>query len=313
MQMRLFTSLEEIDKIEETVVALGNFDGVHKGHQELIRRTVNSAIGTNLKSAVFTFSNHPKNLLAGKQVVKNILYCDEKVKILGDLGVDYVVSIPFDETIRDMEPERFIMELLVKKLRMKEAYCGFNYRFGRNGEGTPETLMKVGLANGFGIHVLEPYMVRGQIVSSTIIRNFISSGQVDQCLAFMGHYYSLRGKVIMGNRFGRTLGFPTLNISIDEDMVCPADGVYVTYCNYDGIRYPSVTNVGVRPTVCNTRARNMETHIFNFNKEIYGEEVRVEFLEMLRPEIMFRNVEELAVQIKKDCLTAAAYHGIMKC
>ena len=191
MQMRLFTSLEEIDKIEETVVALGNFDGVHKGHQELIRRTVNSAIGANLKSAVFTFSNHPKNLLAGKQVVKNILYCDEKVKILGDFGVDYVVSIPFDETIRDMKPERFIMELLVKNLLMKEAYCGFNYRFGRNGEGTPETLMKVGLANGFGIHVLEPYMVRGQIVSSTIIRNFISSGQVDQCLAFMGHYYSL--------------------------------------------------------------------------------------------------------------------------
>jgi riboflavin kinase/FMN adenylyltransferase len=309
--MKLFTNFEEIDDLQETVIALGNFDGVHKGHQELIRRTVNSAIGTNLKSAVFTFSNHPKNILAGKQVVKNILYWDEKVKILGDLGVDYVVAVPFDETIRDMAPERFIMELLVNKLHMKEAYCGFNYRFGRNGEGTPETLMKVGLSNGCGIHVLEPYMVRGQIVSSTIIRNYIAGGDVDQCLAFMGHYYNLRGTVIMGNRFGRTLGFPTLNISIDEEMVSPADGVYVTYCSYEGIRYPSVTNVGVRPTVCNACARNMETHIFNFNEEIYGKEIRVEFLERLRPEITFGSVEELAVQIKKDCLTAAAYHGII--
>ena len=311
MQMKLFTSFEQIDKLPESVIALGNFDGVHKGHQELIRRTVNSAIGTNLKSAVFTFSNHPKNLLAGKPVVKNILYWDEKVRILGDLGVDYVVTVPFDETIRDMEPDQFIMDLLVKKLHMKEAYCGFNYRFGRKGAGTPETLMKLGLSNGFGIHILEPYMVRAQVVSSTIIRNYIANGDVDQCLSYMGHYYSLRGTVIMGNRFGRTLGFPTLNITIDEEMVSPSDGVYVTYCNYNGIKYPSVTNVGVRPTVCNTCARNMETHIFNFNKEIYGKEIRVEFLERIRPEISFESVEELAVRIKQDCLTAANYHGII--
>ncbi len=311
MQMKLFTNFEEIDQLEESVIALGNFDGVHKGHQELVRRTVNSAVGTNLKSAVFTFSNHPKNILAGRQVVKNILYLDEKVKILGDLDVDYVVAVPFDETICQMEPERFILDILVDKLHMKEAYCGFNYRFGRGGAGTPETLMKTGLSHGFGIHILEPYMVRGQIVSSTIIRNHIACGNVDQCLSLMGHYYSVRGTVIMGNRFGRTLGFPTLNLTIDEEMVSPADGVYVTYCNYNGIKYPSVTNVGLRPTVCDACARNMETHIFNFNKEIYGEEVRVEFLERLRPEIAFENVEELAVQIKKDCLTAAAYHGII--
>ncbi len=309
--MKLYTDLQKIDKLDETVVALGNFDGVHKGHQELIRRTVNNALGANLKSAVFTFSNHPKNILAGDQVVKNILYWDEKVKILGDLGVDYVVAVPFDETIRGMEPERFIMEILVNKLHMKEAYCGFNYRFGCKGAGTPETLMRVGLSNGFGIHILEPYMVLGQVVSSSIIRNFIAEGNVDQCLSFMGHYYSVRGTVIVGNRFGRTLGFPTLNITVDEEMVRPADGVYVTYCNYEGIRYPSVTNVGLRPTVSDSNARNMETHIFNFNKEIYGKEIKVEFVERIRREIAFESVEELAVQIKQDCLTAAAYHGII--
>lgn len=309
--MKLYNDLKQIDIIQESVIALGNFDGVHKGHQELIRRTVNSAVGTNLKSAVFTFTNHPKNILAGKPVVKNILYWDEKIKILGDLGVDYIVAVPFDENIRNMVPERFIMDILVAKLRMKEAYCGFNYRFGKEGAGTPETLMKVGISNGFGIHILEPYMVRGQVVSSSIIRNYITNGDVDQCLSLMGHYYSVRGTVIIGNRFGRTLGFPTLNITIDEDMVSPADGVYVTYCNYNRIKYPSITNVGMRPTIRSATARNMETHIFNFDKEIYGKEIRVEFLERLRPEIAFESVEELAIQIKKDCLTAAAYHGII--
>lgn len=309
--MKLFTDLEQIDKLESSVIALGNFDGVHKGHQELIRRTVNSAMGTNLKSAVFTFSNHPKNVLAGKQVVKNILYWDEKVKMLGELGVDYIVSVPFTESIRDMDPERFILELLVARLNMKEAYCGFNYRFGLDGAGTPETLMRVGLSHGFGIHILEPYLVVGQVVSSTLIRNYIENGDVGQCLSLMGHYYSTRGTVIEGNRFGRTLGFPTLNVSIDDEMVSPANGVYVTYCNYNGIKYPSITNVGMRPTVSDSAARNMETHIFDFNKEIYGHEIRVEFLERLRPEKTFRSVEELAVQIKQDCLTAAAYHGIM--
>ncbi|NLY71513.1 MAG: bifunctional riboflavin kinase/FMN adenylyltransferase, partial [Clostridiales bacterium] len=187
--MRYFESLEEIKDIEETVVALGNFDGVHKGHQELIRRAVNSAIAANLKSAVFTFSNHPKNVLAKKTVVKNILYWDEKYEILKNLGVDYLVSIPFDEKIQKMKPKQFIKEILIKSLRMKEAYCGFNYRFGYKGEGNPEILMKVGMKEGFGIHVLEPYMVQGQIVSSTLIRNYIANGEVDKCLSLMGHYY----------------------------------------------------------------------------------------------------------------------------
>lgn len=309
--MKVFTSFEQIDKLESSVVALGNFDGVHKGHQELIRMTVNNAIGSNIKSTVFTFSNHPKNLLAGKQTVKNILDNDDKTKIIGELGVDYLVSVPFTQQIRDLLPEDFIMDILINKLHLKQAYCGFNYRFGHMGTGTPETLMKVGIREGFGIHVLEPYLVRGQVVSSTSIRNYIESGDVGQCLSLMGHYYSTKGVVVRGNRFGRTLGFPTLNIAIDEGMINPANGVYITYCNYKGIKYPSITNVGNRPTIGDSGLRNMETHIFNFNEEIYNQEIRIEFLERLRPEMLFENVEELALRIKEDCLTAATYHGII--
>ena len=172
--------------------------------------------------------------------------------------------------------------------------------------------MHIGRKEGFGIHVLEPYMVRGQIVSSTVIRNCIAKGEVDQCLPLMGRYYSTRGTVIMGNRLGRTIGFPTSNITIDEEMVTPSNGVYITYCSYNSIRYPSVTNVGVKPTIENSDgAKNMETHIFDFNKDIYGKEIRVEFLEKIREEKRFESMEELAAQIKKDCLTAGIYHGIM--
>ena len=149
-------------------------------------------------------------------------------------------------------------------------------------EKNTRTLMKVGLANGFGIHVLEPYMVQGQIVQQHDYQEFHIKRSSGSMPGFYGSLLQLARKGDHRKQIWKDFGFPTLNISIDEDMVCPADGIYVTYCNYDGIRYPSVTNVGVRPTVCNTRARNMETHIFNFNKEIYGEEVRVEFLEMLR-------------------------------
>lgn len=312
--MKLFKCLEEINDLEETVVALGNFDGVHKGHQELIRRAVNSAIIANLKSAVFTFSNHPKNVLAEKHVVKNILYEDDKINILNNLGVDYLISVPFDKKIQKMEPEDFIRQLLVKKLHMKEAYCGFNYRFGYKGKGSPEILMKVGLSEGFGIHVLEPYMVKGQIVSSTLIRKHIENGEVDKCPPFMGRYYSIQGKVIPGNRLGRTIGFPTSNITIDEEMVTPSNGVYITYCNYDGIKYPSITNVGLKPTIGKgENSKNMETHIFGFNKDIYGRIIRIEFLKKIRNEIKFKNIEALVDQIKEDSLTASSYHGIINC
>ena len=311
MSMRVFTDLNQIDDMENSVIAFGNFDGVHKGHQELIRRTVNSAISTGLKSIIFTFSNHPKNVLAGRRVVKNIQTFEEKIESIRSLGINYVVTVPFDDNIRYMEPEEFIIDILVKKLNMKEAFCGFNYSFGRNGRGTPETLMKVGFSQGYGIHVVEPFMVEGEIVSSTLIRKYIEEGRVDKCLKLMGRFYATGGTVVKGNKFGRTLGFPTTNLTLDDDMVSPANGVYVTYCYFEGQRYASITNVGTRPTIGDANARSIETHIFNFDRDIYGQPIKVEFLERLRPELRFETMEELAVQIKEDCLTAASYHGII--
>ena len=247
--MKIFNSLDEIKDIKETVVALGNFDGVHKGHQELIRRTVKSAKMAGLKSAVFTFINHPKNVLAGKPVIKNILYLEDKTQIIKSLGVDYLFSIEFDDRILHMCTEEFIQTILVKSFKMREAYCGFNYHFGFKAEGSPETLMKTGIRDGFGIHVLEPFKIDGNLVSSSFIRNLIAEGRVDECKKYMGRNYTIGGEVVVGNKIGRTIGFRTSNILIDNAMVTPAHGVYVTYCNYNGTQFKGVTNVGIKPTI----------------------------------------------------------------
>lgn len=305
--MKIFNSLEEIETIEETVIALGNFDGVHKGHQQIISRTVKSAEAAGFKSAVFTFSNHPKNLMADKIVVKNILYADEKAAIIESLGVDYMFNIPFDQTILTMDPIDFIDDLLIGKFNMRQAYCGFNYRFGYKAAGNAEILMKEGMKKGFGIHIQEPFTIDGNLVSSTFIRSLIQEGKVDQCIKYMGRLYSIGGEVVVGNKLGRTIGFPTSNIMIDETMVTPPNGVYVTYCTYNGVRYPSVTNVGVKPTI-GTYHKNVETHIFNFDKELYGKTIRVEFLEKTRDERKFESVEALSKQITDDCITARSYH-----
>lgn len=305
--MKIFNSLEEVKNIEPTVIALGNFDGVHKGHQQIINRTVKSAEAAGLKSAVFTFSNHTRTLLKNVPSVKNILYADEKANIIDSMGIDYLFNIPFTQEILHMSPESFIDDILIDKFMIKEAYCGFNYHFGYKASGTPEILMKEGLKKGFGIHVQEPYKINDIVVSSTYIRGLIEEGKMEECAEFMGRLYSIGGEVVVGNKLGRTIGFPTSNIMIDESMASPSNGVYITYCNYNGVKYPSITNVGVKPTI-GTYKKNVETHIFNFDKELYGKNIKVEFVKKTRPEMKFESVDHLKKQIKSDCIMVKAYH-----
>ena len=288
-------------------MALGNFDGVHKGHQQIIGRTVKSAEAAGLKSAVFTFSNHTRTLLKNLPAVKNILYPEEKAAVMEGMGIDYMFNIPFTKEVMSMSPERFVKEILVDAFRIREAYCGFNYSFGYKAQGTPEVLMHEGLKHGFGIHVQEPYMIDGIVVSSTYIRQLISEGRMEECTRFMGRMYSIGGEVVVGNKLGRTIGFPTSNVMIDESMASPPNGVYITYCSYNGVKYPSITNVGVKPTI-GTYSKNVETHIFNFDKELYGKQIRVEFVKQTREERKFSGIEELSRQIESDCIMAKAYH-----
>jgi len=306
--MKIFYTLEEIVDIEGTVVALGNFDGVHLGHQELISRAVKAAQAASLKSSVFTFSNHPRNVLSKGKKVKSILYSDEKAAIIESLGVDYMFNIPFDEAIRHMSPVEFINKLLLMKLKARETYCGFNYKFGFRGAGNVETLRRESEKKRFAARALAPVEIDGIVVNSTLIRKLIEDGEVDRCVKFMGRNYTVGGEVVVGNKLGKTIGFPTSNILVDDTMAAPANGVYITYCVYGGKKYPGVTNVGVKPTVGKFN-KNMETHIFNFDKELYGKTIRIEFLKKTRDEKEFESIDSLARQITKDCVMAKEFHS----
>ena len=307
--MKIFENLEEVKNIEPCCIALGNFDGVHVGHQALIKAAVEKAGEKGLKSAVFTFSTLPKNLIPGQKPVKNIIYQDEKAALIEKLGVDYLFNIEFTKEIMMMEPETYVKEFLVDRFNAREVFCGFNHRFGHKAAGNDELLKELGKKYGFGVNQIAPVMIDGDVVSSTLIRGLIKAGDVDECPKYLGRNYDIAGEVVVGNRLGKTIGFPTSNIMIDETMVTPPNGVYITYCLYNGVRYPSVTNVGVKPTI-GTFKKNMETHIFSFDKELYGKYIKVEFVKMTRDEVKFGSVKELSEQIAKDCREAKEYHGL---
>lgn len=301
--MKIYNDLKDTAIKGCTAVALGNFDGIHLGHQNLIKLCVKRGRKKSYEPTVFTFSNHPKDLIWGAEPVKNILHRREKEGIIASLGVDNMVNIPFTEEIMTMSPQDFVKNILVDNLKAKSVFCGFNYNFGYKGTGNTELLSQLGEKYGFEVNVMKPFIIEDNLVSSTFIRTLISSGQVNRCKTYLGRNYYVSGKVIVGNRLGRTIGFPTSNINMDDSMVSPPNGVYITFCNYNGIRYPSITNVGVKPTV-GVNKKNVETHIFNFNKEIYGKNIIVEFLLKVRDEVKFDCVEHMAEQIKRDCLEA---------
>jgi len=223
------------------------------------------------------------------------------------MGINYLINIPFTKEILFMPPEKFVEKILVDCLHIKEAYCGFNYSFGYRASGTPEVLMHEGLKHGFGLHVQEPYKIDGIVVSSTYIRELITDGRMEEATKFMGRMYAIGGEVIVGNKLGRTIGFPTMNLVIDETMITPPNGVYITYCTVDGVRYPAVTNVGNKPTI-GEYAKNIETHIFNYDEDTYGKHINVEFVKWTRPEQKFAGIDELKNQIQSDCIQAKAYH-----
>ena len=304
--MEIIKSIDEIVDMEPTAVALGNFDGVHLGHQELIREAVEQAGKDDVKSAVFTFSNHPSGLIPGVKAVKSILSDERKAELIEGLGVDILVDVPFTEELRDLEAEDFIRELLVGRMNVRDAFCGYNYQFGARAFGTAEILEMFGDKYGFNVFEMPPFEVDGHVVSSSLIRLLIEKGYVSRIKAFMGRHYEIEGEVVVGNRLGKRLGFPTSNLDLNETMAAPPNGVYTTYCVYGGVRYPSITNVGIKPTV-GTFDKNVETHIFDFDKMLYGKHITVEFLKKMRDEQKFDSLDELSAQIVRDCEAARGW------
>ena len=299
--------IEAKEYLEDSAAALGNFDGVHTGHQKLISRCAEIAKEKKLVSVVFTFLNHPANEIAGRSIVKNLMTPREKADTIEQLGVDVLVSIPFENKVRTSSPESFAREILAGDLHAKHAVCGYNYSFGYKGAGKPEDLLRFGKEYGFDVTVMNEIDVDNEAVSSTLIRQRLAEGHMESVEKLSGRRYSISGRVMQGERLGRKMGFPTVNLSLNTDMALPPNGVYITNIFVNNSVYNSVTNVGNKPSVGHF-AKNAETHIFDFNEDTYGQQIKVEFIKMLRPEVKFRSIEELSAQIDKDCLNARAFH-----
>lgn len=282
-----------------TVIALGYFDGIHLGHQKLIKAAVKIAQNMNIKSAVYTFNTHPLSVLSPEKVPKLLLPNNKKIEIIQSLGIDYLVFSNFTRNIMTKTPDKFVKEILVDQFNMKHVVIGFNYKFGYKGTGTPELLKTLGKKYGFAVTVIEPVKEQGTIVSSTNIRKLIENGDMQTTKDYLGHFYSISGKVIRGKGLGKTISIPTANLTIDHNLAIPKIGVYKTSVKYNNKKYSAVTNIGYNPTFIN-HPYSIETHIINLSHDIYNQEIEIFFIKRIRSEKKFNSLDELVSQVKKD-------------
>ncbi len=281
-------------------VALGNFDGVHLGHQKILSKTVETAHRKGRDAVVYTFDPHPRVVLQKVPEIPRITTAEERAHILEHLGIDVLILAEFTREFAAQTPEAFVGNILVEELGTRNVYIGENYRFGRDRSGTPETLKKMAVEAGFIVHVVPPVRIGDTMVSSSKIREYLMAGEIRGATQLLGREFTVGGRVIHGHHRGKGLGYPTANI-IPEPKLHPPEGVYAVYCMWGDNIYPGVMNIGRNPTFKDRRL-SYEVHILDFDRDIYGETIRVYLVDRLRPEMTFANVEELKAQIGKDCL-----------
>ena len=296
--MKVIKAIKDIDIEFDTVVTIGNFDGVHKGHQVLIEKTATYAKARGIKSAVFTFLNHPINYFVPEKV-KNIFDEKEKERLIEGFGIDYIIDIPFDKAMTQISAEQFIVKILKDKIHAKKIVVGYDFTFARNKEGTVDVLREMGHEYGIEVEIVQPIKINGIRVSSTFIRELISEGRVDEIPQYLGTPYVIEGEIIHGKANGRKMGYPTANISLKDQIIKPKNGIYASRVIIDGKKYFGATNVGINPTV-NGKYLSIETNILDFDEDIYGKRVRIEFLEKIRDEKKFESLDELRKQLDLD-------------
>ncbi|MCU9815908.1 bifunctional riboflavin kinase/FAD synthetase [Paraclostridium sp. AKS73] len=296
--MTIIKSLDEVINVENTVVTIGNFDGIHKGHIKLIKEAVKESKMKNYKSVVFTFENHPMRYFRADSI-KHIITNEEKIKIFKGLGVDIVFMIPFDEYMTKISATDFVKTILHEKLKCKMVIVGHDFTFARNKEGNASLLESLGENYNMKVKVIEPIKIKGRRVSSSYIRNLINDGNVSEIKDFLGRNYFLEGEVIHARKIGRTIGFPTANLKAEDKLIVPKNGIYAVKVYIKNKVYYGATNIGYNPTV-NGKSLSIETNIIDFDEEIYGEIIKVEFLDRIRDEKKFNSLDELKSQLRKD-------------
>lgn len=278
-------------------VSLGNFDGVHKGHQKLMRENIKISKEKNLTPSVLLFKENTKNILNGEREYLTSL--EDKIEILKNLGIECFCLLEFSDKFKDLSPYEFIEEILYKKLNTKYVIVGDNYRFGKMAKGDIKTLKKYEEDFAYKTKVVDFELDDGKIINSTDIRQMVREGKIEKANKDLGHPFKMQGKVIKGAQRGRLLNFPTANLKPSFKYVTAKSGVYFTRVNIDRDFYYALTDIGTNPTFENKKMK-IETYIMDFSKDIYGKNISIEFLEYLRPDYKFNSPEELIAQMEKD-------------
>jgi riboflavin kinase/FMN adenylyltransferase len=285
------------------VLALGNFDGMHRGHRKILDRMRRVATERGVTSVIMTFDPHPPRVVRPDKAPPLLMTKAQKLEAIADAGVQGAAIVRFTPELSRWEPETFVRTVLVDWLRVSEVWVGANFLFGHDRSGNFSLLRVLGGRYGFKAEKIDPVRYKDFVVSSTRVRRLVSEGRVDEAGALLGHQYYIDGTVVRGNQRGRTLGFPTANLCTENELL-PPNGVYATTTQIGPVVYPSVTNVGTRPTVDDSGRIVVETHIFNLDRDLYGESIRVGFVQRLRDERAFDSLDLLRAQIDADCQRA---------
>lgn len=328
--MKIYNNLSEFKKLANAIVTIGTFDGVHFGHQKIIKQLVQKAKADNGESVILTFFPHPRMIIDPEnQDLKMINTINEKAEILNRLGVDHLIITPFTRDFSNQLPEDYIKNILVDDIGTKHIIIGYDHRFGKDRSGNLNVLKTAGTHFGFTVEEIMEQDIHDVAVSSTKIRQALLAGDVELANDYLGYPFSIFGKVIKGDKIGRTIGFPTANIFVEEIYkLIPGDGIYAVTVEMSsefevepseaGIlqvpgsepktTYQGMAYIGQRPTI-NGMTRNIEVNIFDFNREIYGQDIKMNFLKFLRHDVKFTGLEALTVQLQKDKEATLAYFG----
>ncbi|MFD2873426.1 bifunctional riboflavin kinase/FAD synthetase [Mucilaginibacter ximonensis] len=299
--MNIYHHIDDFKPVKKAVVTIGTFDGVHLGHRKIITRIKELAGMCGGESVILTFFPHPRMILHPEDdSIKLINTISEKAELLGQLGVDHLIITPFSRDFSNQTAEDYIRDVLVNKIGTKKIVIGYDHRFGKDRRGGLDDLLHLSPVYGFEVIEIPEQDINDVAVSSTRIREALLTADIDLANTFLGYPFFITGKVIRGDQIGRQIGYPTANIHIEEKYkLIPADGIFAVKVNHDGQDYTGMAYIGSRPTI-NGMTRNIEVNLFNFDKEIYNETVRMSFYHYVRGDIKFNGLDELKAQIARD-------------
>lgn len=326
--MKIYNNLADFNKLDNAIVTIGTFDGVHFGHQKIVKQLVEKAKAEKGESVILTFFPHPRMIIDPEnQELKMINTMDEKAEILKQLGVDHLIITPFTRDFSNQLPEDYISNTLVNNIGTKHIIIGYDHRFGKDRRGNLADLKAAGIRFGFTVEEIMEQDIHDVAVSSTKIRQALLAGDVALAADYLGYPFSIFGRVIKGDKIGRTIGFPTANIFVEETYkLIPGDGIYAvtvemhtnpeiqnlykntaaSTLNDQPLTYKGMAYIGQRPTI-NGMTRNIEVNIFDFDQEIYGQDIKMNFLKFLRHDVKFTGLDALTIQLQKDKEATLAY------